>query len=258
MHLLAAGALDAAAHVPAPSFGAFRPEVDRLRLARPGGRRLAPVVRVQGVDAGFTERSYAPGEAAELELGTDARGVSLQVYAYSTTVRGGDQDFKTSGTAMTPSVLVDWTGHRDAPSRVGVVRAGPWPSGLYFLRAAATDGRVGYAPFILRPRRFGALKSRSCCRRTRGRRTTSTTTTATAGATRGTSATRFTGSTSSGRISTSASRSATATGTSRSSRGSTDRKQVEFLSDDDLERFRPATSSPPRTTSSCSPATPST
>ena len=72
----------------------------------------------------------------------------LQVYAYSTTMRSGDQDFKTSGAAMTPSVLVDWTGHRNAPSRVRVVRAGPWPSGLYFLRATATDGRVGYAPFI--------------------------------------------------------------------------------------------------------------
>jgi hypothetical protein len=124
----------------------------------PGRRRLAPVVRVQGVDAGFTERSYAAGEAAELELSTDARGVRLQVYAYSTTMRSGDQDFKTSGEAMTPSVLVDWTGHRNAPSSVRVVRAGPWPSGLYFVRATATDGRVGYAPFILRPRRFGELK----------------------------------------------------------------------------------------------------
>jgi len=124
----------------------------------PTSRRIAPVVRVLGVDAGFTRRSYAPGEAAELELATDARGVRLQVYAYSTTVRTGDQDFKTSGTAMTPSVLVDWSGHRNRRSRVRVLRAGPWQSGLYFLRATATDGRVGYAPFILRPRQPGASK----------------------------------------------------------------------------------------------------
>jgi hypothetical protein len=115
-------------------------------------------VRVQGVDAGFTERSYAPGEAAELEVATDARSLRLQVFAYSTTFRGGDQDFKTSGTAMTPAVSVDWRAHRDRPSPLRVVRAGQWPSGLYFLRAIAPDGRTGYAPFILRPRRFGTSR----------------------------------------------------------------------------------------------------
>src|SRR5437868_2748374 len=36
-----------------------------------------------------------------------------------------------------------------------VVRAGDWPSGLYFLRAISSDGRIGYAPFIVRPRRLG-------------------------------------------------------------------------------------------------------
>ena len=42
-----------------------------------------------------------------------------------------------------------------APALLRVVRAGDWPSGLYFLRARAADGRVGYAPFIVRPRRLG-------------------------------------------------------------------------------------------------------
>jgi hypothetical protein len=32
-----------------------------------------------------------------------------------------------------------------------VVRAGDWPSGLYFLRLSAPDGRVGYAPFVVKP-----------------------------------------------------------------------------------------------------------
>ena len=36
-----------------------------------------------------------------------------------------------------------------------MLRAGAWESGLYFVRATADDGRVGYAPFILRPRRLG-------------------------------------------------------------------------------------------------------
>ena len=32
---------------------------------------------------------------------------------------------------------------------------GPWPSGVYFARLTAPDGRVGYAPFVLRPERLG-------------------------------------------------------------------------------------------------------
>ena len=54
---------------------------------------------------------------------------------------------------MTPPVRLDWSGHRNAPHTVRVVRAGPWPSGLYFLRVTAGDGRVGYAPLIVRPTR---------------------------------------------------------------------------------------------------------
>lgn len=112
-----------------------------------------PVVRVQGIDAGFPLASYAPGQRATLSLATDAASLQLQVFAYSTTLRRGDQDFKTSGLAMTPPLSVDWRAHRDAPAPLRLVRAGNWPSGLYFLRARAADGRVGYAPFIVRSRR---------------------------------------------------------------------------------------------------------
>src|SRR5438034_4123027 len=121
----------------------------------PNGRQNAPVVRVQGIDAGFTKRSYAPGETAELRLATDARQVELQVFAYQSPGRPSEQDVKTSGLAKTGPIRVDWRAHRDRPALLRVVRAGDWPSGLYFLRATAADGRVGYAPFIVRPRRLG-------------------------------------------------------------------------------------------------------
>jgi N,N-dimethylformamidase beta subunit-like protein len=127
----------------------------RLRIgARVVGGK-APVVRVQGVDASFTRRSYAPGESAVLRLATDARTLRLQVFAYQSPGRPSEQDVKTSGVAMTDPIRVDWSAHRDAPGLLRVVRAGDWPSGLYFLRATAGDGRVGYAPFIVRPRRLG-------------------------------------------------------------------------------------------------------
>jgi hypothetical protein len=122
----------------------------------PGGRQDAPVVRVQGVDAAFTKRSYAPGESAELRLATDARVLRLQVFAYQSPGRPSEQDTRTSGLAKTGPIRIDWSAHRDGPALLRVVRAGDWPSGLYFVRAMAADGRVGYAPFIVRPRRIGA------------------------------------------------------------------------------------------------------
>jgi len=139
-----------------------RTYIMRLKVGRrvyggygPNGRQDAPVVRVQGIDAWFTKRSYAPGETAELQLATDARLLRLQVFAYQSPGRPSEQDVKTSGLAKTGPIRVDWSAHRDGPALLRVVRTGDWPSGLYFLRATAADGRVGYAPFIVRPRRLG-------------------------------------------------------------------------------------------------------
>jgi N,N-dimethylformamidase beta subunit-like, C-terminal len=124
-------------------------------LYGPSGRPDAPVVRVQGIDAAFTKRSYAPGETAELRLATDARSLRLQVFAYRSPGRPSEQDLRTSGLAMTGPIPVDWSAHRDRPALLRVVRAGDWPSGLYFMRTVSADGRVGYAPFVVRPRRLG-------------------------------------------------------------------------------------------------------
>jgi N,N-dimethylformamidase beta subunit-like, C-terminal len=121
----------------------------------PSGRKDAPVVRVQGIDAAFTKRSYAPGESAELRLATDARIMRLQVFAYQAPGRPSEQDVRTSGLAKTGPIRIDWSAHRNRPALLRVVRAGDWPSGLYFVRATAADGRVGYAPFIVRPRTLG-------------------------------------------------------------------------------------------------------
>jgi hypothetical protein len=128
----------------------------RYGTYRPGGRVDAPVVRVQGIDAGFAAPSYAPGETAEVTISTDADTLSAQVFAYGNWFRPTARDLRSGGEAMTAPVRLDWRGHRSAPARVRLVRAGNWPSGLYFLRVTADDGRVGYAPFIVRPRVPGA------------------------------------------------------------------------------------------------------
>ncbi len=121
------------------------------RTFRDGGA-VAPVVRVQGIEAEFPRRSYAPGERADLRIATDARDLRLQVIQYTSQVgpRGGD--FRVAGTAMTAPVRVDWSAHRHRPAPLRFIRAGDWPSGLYFLRLSAQDGRVGYSPFVVRTR----------------------------------------------------------------------------------------------------------
>jgi hypothetical protein len=121
----------------------------------PGRRVRAPVVRVQGIDAGFLRPSYAPGQRAELEVATDARSLTFQVFAYGGGAFPSVRDERTNGEAMTGPAHVDWSAHRNAPAVIRVVRPGDWPSGLYFLRVTSDDGRVGYAPLVVRPRTIG-------------------------------------------------------------------------------------------------------
>ena len=121
-------------------------------LGKPGARVHGPVVRVQGIDAGFLEPSYAPGQEAAVLVSTDAKTLTFQVFAYGGGAFPTIRDLRTSGQAMTSAARVDWSAHRNAPAAIRVVRPGDWPSGLYFLRVSASDGRVGYAPFIVKPR----------------------------------------------------------------------------------------------------------
>jgi hypothetical protein len=121
----------------------------------PAGRVDAPVVRVQGIDAGFVQPSYAPGDSAEVQIATDAPSLRAQVFAYGNWFRPTARDLRSGGEAMTEAVQLDWSAHRSAPAVIRLVRAGDWPSGLYFLRLTASDGRVGYAPFVVRPKTLG-------------------------------------------------------------------------------------------------------
>ena len=131
-----------------------------------GGRRVygvaqarraptAPVVRVQGIDAGFLEAELRARAGGGRAVSTDAKTLTFQVFAYG----GGEfpsiRDLRTSGQAMTAAARVDWCAHRNAPAVDPRRAPGDWPSGLYFLRITAADGRVGYAPFIVRPRALG-------------------------------------------------------------------------------------------------------
>ena len=58
------------------------------------------------------------------------------------------------GIPITAPRALDWRGKRSSPDTIAI-RIGHWPSGLYYARLTAADGRVGFAPFVLRPGALG-------------------------------------------------------------------------------------------------------
>jgi hypothetical protein len=122
---------------------------------RPGRPTSGLVVRILDVDVAFQQRSYPVGTQASASIATDARRVRVQFFGYPGTGTPGELDQKTGASAMSPAVTLDWGGHRGAPHVVGFAPSESWPSGLYFLRVTTSDGRVGYGPLVLRPRRLG-------------------------------------------------------------------------------------------------------
>jgi hypothetical protein len=114
----------------------------------------APVVRVMGIDAGFTQSTYSPSTAAQLRIATDAPSFTLQFF------QAGPETQPTPGTAMegvpvSEPRYVDWSTNRNASATLGV-QLGDWANGIYFARLTAPDGQSYYAPFIVRPPSFGA------------------------------------------------------------------------------------------------------
>jgi N,N-dimethylformamidase beta subunit-like, C-terminal len=113
-------------------------------------QRLRPTNRPT-IEAAFLEESYAPGETARLVIWTSGSRVSLQVFRAGTEsgmVRAQDVML---GSAVTPVRLLGSLEH----GRAIRVRIGDWPSGLYFAELWGSHGKVGYAPFVLRPRHLG-------------------------------------------------------------------------------------------------------
>ena len=113
-----------------------------------------PVIRVLGIEAAFTSESYAPEHAATLRLASDEPLLTLQVLHVASAGRGDkDVDAAVAGTPVGQAVTI--VQHdRDTPRSLRIW-VGDWDSGLYAVRLTAEDGRVGYAPFVVRARRLG-------------------------------------------------------------------------------------------------------
>ena len=117
-------------------------------------RVRAPVVRIQRIDVSIGPR-YAPGQTAVVSVATDARSLNVDILSFRN--GRGAADPKTNASPIAPSAALVWRGHRNAPGSVRI-RIGDWPSGLYFVRITSRDGRVGYAPFVVRPPELGTSR----------------------------------------------------------------------------------------------------
>ena len=115
------------------------------------------VVRLQGIDAGFSRPSYAPGQLATVHIATDEPLLSYQLFqagpekyvVYAVNQLGG------VAVPSSPPGTLDWSKWRDKPHSI-TFRIPNVPSGFYYLQFGGTDGRIGYAPFVVRPTTLGA------------------------------------------------------------------------------------------------------
>jgi hypothetical protein len=116
----------------------------------------APVIRLQGIDAALGRQVYDPGQLARVRISTDAAAMTMRIFQSGPEREVVYADNQMAGVDVgVPPVRLDWRAHRDEPFGVDV-RIGNWPSGLYYLELRSDDGRVGYAPFVVRPAQLGA------------------------------------------------------------------------------------------------------
>jgi hypothetical protein len=121
--------------------------------AREGRKLRSVTVRTLGVDAGFTAESYVASSSSRLAIETDASGLTLQTFRAGPEDVGTFNDSLMNGVAVTPPVTIEWKArHRRATLNFAI---GPWPTGVYFVKLTANDGRIGFAPFVVRPTTLG-------------------------------------------------------------------------------------------------------
>ncbi len=129
-----------------------------------GGRRPAkaassttPVVRVLGVAAAFEKRSYAPGEVAGLTVSADCERLTLQFLACGTEPEYTDRVDEMRGHPVGPPLSYGWNRKRTAPYTIAIP-VPAWGSGVYAAKLTTEDGRMGFAPLIVRPTVLGTAR----------------------------------------------------------------------------------------------------
>jgi N,N-dimethylformamidase beta subunit-like, C-terminal len=108
-----------------------------------------PVVRVLHAELALDARSYGRGEVATARIATDATALELQVFGYAAASRGAE-DVRTGARAVGRPVRVDWRRFRDGARLVRLPFVTARAPGFYVLRLRTEDGRLAYAPYVVR------------------------------------------------------------------------------------------------------------
>jgi hypothetical protein len=121
-----------------------------------GRQARGVVVRLQGIDASFDKPSYLPGELAQIRVATDEPSLSYRIFQSGPEqlITYADNQLAGVDTGAAP-VSLDWAPWRDRPHTIAF-RVPAVASGFYYVAFGGPDGRVGYAPFVVRPPTLGA------------------------------------------------------------------------------------------------------
>ena len=120
-------------------------------------RQKAAVVRVLGIEAAFGRASYAPTQPMRLTISADVPELRLQFLRCGHETESTDRGDELKGLPVGEPVRLDWSGKRSGPVTIDV-QSGDWPTGVYAAKLEAPDGRVGFAPFVLRPQTPGTAR----------------------------------------------------------------------------------------------------
>ena len=101
----------------------------------------------RAVVGAFARSSYRAGAVATLRLAARHRTLRIDI------LRCGPEYGLTIGNETMRGVRV--ASVRGAGRHVRIALRRGWPSGLYVARMRSADGRMGFAPFVLRPARLG-------------------------------------------------------------------------------------------------------
>jgi hypothetical protein len=110
----------------------------------------APIVRILGLDAAFLQSSYAPGDTMTLFVAADALALTVQLFQSGPETIPTYANNQLNGVAVGDPVQLDWHLNVDGPAPINLT-APNVASGVYYAQLQSSDGRVGYAPFIVRP-----------------------------------------------------------------------------------------------------------
>jgi hypothetical protein len=103
------------------------------------------------IEAFFGRESYRPGSTARLQFVTAFTGVRLQVFHVGPEWQKTMGNMEMHGLSVTKPVILSRVG----PGLTASIRIGDWPTGLYFAQVTGRGGRIGYAPFVVPPKRLG-------------------------------------------------------------------------------------------------------